>query len=337
MVAAPQEGHQQGHGARNPQKAFRCLVGLTLVSALLLAGCIPPPTRNQARDDAIRQSTEGLAPLRREPVDATRETEVRVRPTDDLAEDVRSLSSPVALERIQANNRLRQAGTAGTLAAARFIDNPDATHVEVLEAVQFLADVQVGELDPLDQAEVREALALCLDRVEPEIRAHAARALQIHGPGPQRTRLLEAIGDPERRVRWAVVRRFGEFPSELNETQRSILIGYLDARSRAEFASADVTGSGSVSRSEFPGNDEEFRRLDRNGDGRIELEEWISPYSSGIRADVVQLLQRLHTSLTPDAQPIGYNPYLPSADQLEKVANWRRWNEQLSRAAHQPE
>jgi hypothetical protein len=97
----------------------------------VVAGCIQPPTRNLARDEAIRQSTEGLAPEVRGPVDATRETDAPQRTETALTDDVRGLSSPVALERIQANNRLRQAGAAGTMAAARFIDNPDATVAEV--------------------------------------------------------------------------------------------------------------------------------------------------------------------------------------------------------------
>jgi hypothetical protein len=331
-VDAPaQEGHQQGHRARVTQEALRRISLIGVVAALLaglLAGCIQPPTRNLARDEAIRDSTEKLAPERRGPVDSPRATETDP-PPPGLESDVRLLAGDVALDRIQANNRLRQAGTDGILAAARFLEVEDATDKERKEAIRFISDNDISGLESAELGEVRAMLAMCLDSDNPKVRAQAARALQIHGPGDVRTRFLQAINDTESRVRWSVVRRFGDHPQELNNTQRLFVIGFLDARPRSEFHAADTTGSGYLTRGEFPGRDEEFRRLDRNEDGFIQLEEWISPVDSGIRADVVQLLQRLHTKLTPRAEPIGYNPYAPSADQLQQVALWRTWSNGL--------
>jgi len=299
-----------------------------LVALLLLAGCIQPPARNQERDRAISESTEKLSPDPRQPVDAT-----RIDEDDDIVFDleteVRLLASEHALTRIQANNRLRQAGNRGIMAAARFLAGSHDPK-ELAEAIRFLSDASLNDLGLEELAEVRAMLAHCLDDSEGYVRAQASRALQIHGPGEQRTRFLQAIGDPERRVRWGVVRRFGDYPRDLNRAQRLILIGFLESRTRTEFMNADTANRGYVTRAEFPGSAEEFRRLDRNRDGAIQLEEWISPVESAVRADVVQLLQRLHVKLTPGAEPIGYNPYAPSADQLESVTRWKRWSDQLA-------
>ncbi|MDC1143155.1 hypothetical protein OAU50_08690, partial [Planctomycetota bacterium] len=61
------------------------------------------------------------------------------------------------------------------------------------------------------------------------------------------------------------------------------------------------------------------------GDGEISNEEWINPYTAGIRADVYALLLHLHAAQSPKEKPFGYNPYADATDQLEAVQIWQTW------------
>ncbi len=270
-----------------------------------------------------------LAPTPRGPVNAQRKTPDDP-PDPRLKEDVLQLSSEIPLERIQADNRLKQAGADGILAAAGFLHDRKAEPRKLIEALRFIASAAFNELDAGQAAAAREALAHCLGHPDAGVRVQAARALQVHGPGAQRTVFLTAIGDPERRVRWAVVRRFSDSPAELDKNQRGILLGYLDSGTRAEFAGADLDRDERLSAREFKGTSEEFARLDRDGDGAVSLQEWISPVPAEVRADVIALLLRIHGKLTPGQKPDGYNPWLPSSDQLDTVSRWKKWNEQVA-------
>jgi hypothetical protein len=270
-----------------------------------------------------------LAPTPRGPVNAQRKTPDDP-PDPRLKEDVLQLSSEIPLERIQADNRLKQAGADGILAVAAFLNDPAAEPLKLIEALRFIASADFNELDSAQASTAREAMALCLLHQDATVRVQAARALQVHGPGAQRTVFLTAIGDPERRVRWAVVRRYSDHPAELDEVQRSILLAYLDAGTRTEFSLADLDGDERLSPREFKGTAEAFARLDRDGDGAVSLEEWTSPVPAEVRADVVALLLRIHAKLTPGLKPDGYNPWLPSSDQLDIVSRWKAWNERVS-------
>jgi hypothetical protein len=297
--------------------------------ALLFAGCVAPPNRDLARDQAMQRNKDLLQPPVRGPVNDDHRT-----PDDPanppLSENVRQLSSDIPLERIQADNRLKQAGTNGLLAVAEFVQSNDAGPNQLSEAVRFLSAADFSALEADQAAALRAALATALGSKESSVRIPAARALRVHGPGAQRTVFLTAISDPERRVRWEVVQRFSDNPTELDKAQRSILLGYLEAGTREDFASADQDGDGSLSRREFTGDDAEFARMDQDKDNAISAEEWASPYPGVVRSDVTALLNRLHTKLTPDEKPPGYNPWLPSSDQLDIVGLWRQWSEQLS-------
>ncbi|MEZ5990751.1 MAG: hypothetical protein R3E76_00155 [Planctomycetota bacterium] len=295
---------------------------------MVTTGCIQPPTRDPSRDADMAQSKELLSPEVRTPVDSERKDESDP-PNPALKDDVPKLSSEIPLERIQADNRLKQAGAKGLLAVASFLYLPKATDAQLIEALRFFASADFSILDSDQTATVREALAHSLTHPSGKVRVQAARALQVHGPGAQRTPFLTAIGDTERRVRWAVVRRFSDNPTELDKAQRSILLSYLEAGTRAEFTAADTDGDKALSRREFKGVKDEFDQLAK-GDDQISLEEWISPYPSEIRSDVVALLLRMHGKLTPNEIPEGYNPWLPSSDQLDIVEDWKRWNDRVS-------
>ncbi|MCC7510679.1 MAG: EF-hand domain-containing protein [Planctomycetes bacterium] len=301
---------------------------MMLTGLIVLGGCIQPPTRNQPEDQRIGQSTEQLQPAPRGPVDPAQSGPEDPK-APPLEHDVKMLSSDLPLQRVQADNRLRAAGAAGVLAAARFLADAGAAPGAMIEALRFLEDVDIQGLDVATREEVRRLLAGALGHKEGRVRSHAARSLQVHGPGSQRTAFLQAIGDAERRVRWAVVRRFGDNPAELDATQREVLISFLQVRTRDRFDQADVNKDLQVTRGEFIGSDEQFQKLDSDGDGRISLEEWTAPAPAPVRADVCELLMRLHAKLTPGLEPIGYNPYAPAADQQGAVDRWSDWSKAL--------
>ena len=243
---------------------------------------------------------------------------------------MRQLSSEITLERIQADNRPKQAGPKGLLAVAAYLQDPKARPEQLIEALRFMASADFGNLDNDQTATVREALAYCLSHKDGKVRVQAARALQVHGPGAQRTVFLTGIGDTERRVRWAVVRRFSDHPDELDKAQRLILLSYLESGSRDDFTAADTDHDGQLTQREYKGGEERFKQLDADHDGNISADEWASPFPSDIRSDVFALLLRMHTKLTPNEKPEGYNPWLPSADQLDIVTTWKQWNERVS-------
>lgn len=296
-----------------------------LLGAALLAGCIGPPPRDSNRDEEMQRSQELLRPDVRPPVDATRKTDDD--PTDPpLRDDVLQLSSDIPLLRIQADNRLNRAGADGLMAVSDFIGGSEGEPNQLIEALRFMLAADFTPLEGEQVSEVRAALARCLGHEHGKVRVQAARALQVHGPGAHRTEFLAAIADPERRVRWAVVRRYNDNPLELGWAQREMLIKMLFAQPRLEFTAADLDGSGSLTRREFTGTQDAFDRLDRDGDGEVSEEEWMSPVPSAVRADVVALLLRLHGRLTPGHRPPSYNPWLPAADQGPVVKSWEVWN-----------
>ena len=296
-----------------------------------MAGCIGPPARNQNADAEKKTSAELLGPEIRGPVDSERGVETDP-PNPALKDDVLQLASDIPLERVQANNRIKQAGIKGLLAAARFLDDIDATPKHLVEAIRLLASADLSEFETEQTNHVRDMLAFTLEHEDPQVRIEAARALQVHGPGVHRTLFLTAIGDSARRVRWAVVRRFSDFPNELDKEQRDILLNYLKAGTRKEFDDADTDGDMQLSRKEFNGTLEEFQRLDADGGDSISEQEWVSPVASEIRADVVALLLRLHSKLTPGERPESYNPWAASSDQLTVLAAWRAWNARVAEA-----
>lgn len=276
----------------------------------------------------MAESGERLAPTQRGPVNALRKTP-EDPPNPALKDDVLQLSSEIPLERIQADNRLKQAGAEGILAVAVFLRDGQPPSNQLVEALRFVASVEFESLDAEQAATIREALLHCLSHSDPMVRVQAARALQVHGPGAQRTLFLTAISDSERRVRWAVVRRFSDHPAELDRDLRRILLAYLDAGTRADFEANDQDKDGNLGPREFKGTVDDFKRLDRDDDDAISLEEWTSPVPSEVRADVFALLLRVHGKLTPGQKPDGYNPWLPSSDQLDIVSRWKAWNEQV--------
>ncbi|MBZ0136645.1 MAG: hypothetical protein K8I27_09760 [Planctomycetes bacterium] len=301
---------------------------LAIILSFLTAGCIGPAPRPKALDEEKQQSAELLKPDVRGPVDAQRSTEDD--PADPvLKDDVLQLASDIPLQRVQANNRIKQAGLEGLLAAADFLDDEDATPEQLVEALRLLASADLSEFEPSQVAHTRDQLAVALVHKDSRVRIEAARAMQVHGPGAQRTLFLTAIGDTERRVRWAVVRRFNDHPNELDKEQREILLDYLSAGTREDFETADTDGNNVLSRREFKDTAERFERL-AGGDDEISEDEWTSPYSSEIRADVVALLLRLHAKLTPNERPESYNPWLASSDQLDVLAEWQRWNARVA-------
>jgi hypothetical protein len=309
------------------------IVGAVLV---LLAGCFAPPPRDLERDEIMRVTTEETHPVTRVPVDANHGSE----DIDliDLDLEAARLASEFPLDRIQADNRLRAAGEAGVQAVARLLDDGTESVEALKEAIEFLTDIDISEFDLETRSSVRERLAWCLDHPVPLIRSNAARALQVQGPGTQRTRFLRAITDSERRVRWAVVRRFGDHPTELTQAQREYLINLLTARTPASFEAADLDKDARVTASEFRGlpdaTDEEFKLLDRDGTGFLTLEQWTAGWPSGMRADVAELLRRMMNhpdmALTPAATPIGYNPYAPPLEQQAAIEAWRAWSARLA-------
>ncbi|MBK9975823.1 MAG: hypothetical protein IPP14_13715 [Planctomycetes bacterium] len=276
----------------------------------------------------MSRSSVLLQPQVRGPVDATRAQAGDPQPPA-LEQDVVRLASDSMLDRIQADNRLRQAGPEGILAVAHYLARNDAKPPAMIEAMNFLMEAEIEPLEAPARADVRAMVAQTLSHKDGKVRAAAARVLQVHGPGSQRAAFLRAIGDSETRVRWAVVRRFGDFPQEVQKAQVLILLGYLAAGTPEEFARQDTNKDGFLSTSEFIRGVDDFSRLDADHDGKVSANEWSSPYDSAIRADVYALLLRMHEKLTPNLRPIVYNPYAPAAEQLDAVAAWQAWMEAL--------
>lgn len=301
-----------------------------LFLGLFAAGCIAPPQRDQQRDAEMASSARLLQPDARGPVDAQRSKPGDV-PPPPLAQDVPRLASDIRIERIQADNRLRQAGPAGIMAAAAFLAGSDAATPALIESMNFLMRSDLETLPAADSAEVRARLAELLGHPEGKVRASAARTLQVLGPGGQRTAFLRAIGDPEDRVRWAVVRHFGDFPQDADRAQLHILLGYLRAGTDAEFDRLDADGNGQIGRSEFVRGEEDFRRLDKDASQGITRQEWLYPVDTRVRLDVYQVLLRLHEKLTPDQRPIVYNPLAAAGEQQESIAAWQAWIDALPR------
>lgn len=301
-----------------------------LAISAMLPGCIEPPNRNQQRDEEMARDSEMLRPEPRTPVDAARR-QPEDPPPPELHHDVRRLSSDIKLERIQADNRLRQAGADGVMAAVDFLGRANEPAAALVETMNFLIRTEVDALKPEQVSALRAALAARLGHATPVVRATAARALQVIGPGAQRTTFLRAIADPERRVRWAVVRRFGEFADEVDRPQMLILLAFLAGGSETEFARLDRNNDGTLDRHEFLRGEDEFARLDRDRSGGIDRAEWLSPVDSAVRADVYTVLLRLHEKLTPDQRPIVYNPWAPAGHQQDAVTAWQRWVDALPR------
>lgn len=279
----------------------------------------------------MRSSGTLLKPPARPPVDATR-AGPDDPPPPSLQNAVTDLSHPIPLHAVQARNRLRQAGVDGTLAVAAYLDLDAGDLERRREAARYLADLSPQEFGDLSESEaeiVRASAAEGLSSDDIELRVICSRVLQIHGPGAQRTRLLGAIADPERRVRWAVVRRFGQYPNELDLTQRRFLLKFLEAGTRDEFAALDTDADGGLSRTEYTGSNDAFASMDRDSNGKVTLAEWIRPVPDAVRADVLALLHRMHAKLSPELEPPGYNPYAPAADQLDSWRQWTAWVEGL--------
>lgn len=276
----------------------------------------------------MSRSSVLLQPEVRGPVDAGRAQPGDPKPPA-LEQDVVRLASDSMLDRIQADNRLRQAGPEGILAVAHYLANKDAKPSAMIEAMKFLMEAEIEPLEAPARADVRAMLAQTLSHKDGKVRAAAARALQVHGPGSQRAAFLRAIGDSETRVRWAVVRRFGDFPQEVQKAQVLILLGYLTAGTAEDFTRQDTNKDGFLSSTEFMSSADEFTRLDADHDGRVSAREWSSPFDSAVREDVYVLLLRMHEKLTPNLRPIVYNPYAPAAEQLDAVAAWQAWMEAL--------
>jgi len=276
----------------------------------------------------MSRDAEMLKPEIRPAVDARR-PDSGDQPPPPLVDDVLRLSAPIRLDRIQADNRLRQAGVTGTLAAADFLQTKDAAPIALIEAMNFLMRTEIDSLQETQASHVRARLAALLSHPTGTVRAAASRALQLIGPGNQRTAFLRAIADPERRVRWAVVKRFGDFAEEADRAQLQILLSFLQAGNESDFDRLDADHDGTLTRTEFMRGDDEFVRLDKNTDGAVSKQEWTSPVDSAVRADVYTVMLRLHEKLTPDQRPIVYNPYAPAGEQQDAITSWQRWIEAL--------
>jgi len=278
----------------------------------------------------MEQRNRQFQPPPRGPLEVSRrEKDDPALPDPEL--DVKRLASPSRLERMQAENRLRARGAEGLMEVARSTSGPGEPEQRV-KAIEFVMNADLEIISAEQAAEVRTLLAGGLDSARPaSVRAAAAWALRVHGPGSEQTPFLLAIKDSERRVRWAVVERLGANPTEVNATQCLILVSLLRAGTAEEFDGMDGNRNGVLERTEFSRSDEEFARLDADADGAVSRDEWINPVSPAVRTDVVALLLRVQANLTPGRKPINYNPDLPAGEQLEAVAQWQAWAESLSR------
>ncbi|MCC6150571.1 MAG: hypothetical protein IT461_10000 [Planctomycetes bacterium] len=142
-----------------------------------------------------------------------------------LEQYAKDLASSTPLVRMQAANRLRQAQVAGVQACLRVLDSAESAVAGAI--LRFLATLNLEDIGAEPQGAVRLAAARHLKSPDVSLRVAAAQLLCATGPGPTRTEFLAAIVDPERKVRWAVVRRFAEFAHELENAQLMVLVSFL--------------------------------------------------------------------------------------------------------------
>lgn len=142
-----------------------------------------------------------------------------------LDQYARDLASSTPLVRMQASNRLRHAQAEGVKACLRVLENAVAAIAEPI--LRFLSSLDLQDIGAEHEAAVRAMAARNLKSPHAPLRVAAAQLLCAAGPGTTRTDFLAAIVDPERKVRWAVVRRFSEFASELENAQLMVLVSFL--------------------------------------------------------------------------------------------------------------
>jgi hypothetical protein len=142
-----------------------------------------------------------------------------------LEQCAKDLASSTTLVRMQAANRLRHAHVDGVKACLRVLESAEATVSEPI--FRFLSSLDLQDIGAEPEAAVRAIAARNLKSPHAPLRVAAAQLLCAAGPGTMRTDFLAAIVDPERKVRWAVVRRFSEFASELENAQLMVLVSFL--------------------------------------------------------------------------------------------------------------
>jgi hypothetical protein len=199
-------------------------------------GCTGPTPRELEKDAAMENRAKELEAPTRPRLDPGPNTPPPA--ADALDQCAGKLASDSALERMQAANTLRRAQLEGVRACLRVLAQPDAA--AAARILDFLAALNMDDLDADVQASVRVAAAARLKSQDVRQRVAAADALAAIGANGVRTEFLSAITDGERKVRWAVVRRFSDHPEELENAQLMLLAGFLGDARLASGARADV-------------------------------------------------------------------------------------------------
>lgn len=293
---------------------------------VLLAGCVGEATRDLGEDLALAKSHKLYEPKVRGQLSFDDSSD---EPAMSLSRRVPLLISKYPLLRMQAANALRADLSVGVKEVLKFLPDGNISPQVKNAILEWLKTTEVSTLDSELQIWLRTCLAGLLNNSDPAIRRNVAEIFQLFGPDEQRTRFLLSITDVDKRVRWAVVGYFGHHTSEVNRTQRLILVGFLSAGERGEFDQLDTDNDGNITRREWKTDEAAFSQFDKNSDGDITFEQWINPYPDVIRADVYALLLRLHEVHSAGEKPCGYNPYADATDQLKAVQTWRTWGQSV--------
>lgn len=106
--------------------------------------------------------------------------------------------------------------------------------------LEFLATTDLDAFSAEVRASMCTSAARQLKSPNAEVRVAAAQLLAVAGVPGVRTEFVQAITDSERKVRWAVVRRFSEHPQDLENAQLMVLVSFIADSKRDSAVRSDV-------------------------------------------------------------------------------------------------
>ncbi|CAG0934430.1 hypothetical protein PLCT1_02725 [Planctomycetaceae bacterium] len=195
-----------------------------LLSFILgVSACSSPTPRDLDKDELVKDRAQNLEAPERPKLNPPPNAPATGPLTLEMC--AQDLAAQAPLARLQAANQLKRAGAEGIAACLKVLGAGRAA--VVARIFDFFASQDIDSLPAEAQADMRASAAKHLKSTEAPVRIAAAQMLASLGAGGVRTEFLSAITDTERKVRWAVVRRFSEYPDELQNAQLMLLVSFI--------------------------------------------------------------------------------------------------------------